>query len=66
MEMSLTLLKIVQYYNRQTYYMYEIGWNSPSGYRAIYSGDDTWADNMEKPPKEACGDDVKRQVVDFM
>lgn len=60
--MGLTLLKIGQVYNRQTYYMYEIGWNSPSGHRAIYSGDD----NMEKPPKEACGDDVKRQVVDFM
>ena len=32
----------------------------------IYSGDDTWADNIKKTLKEACGDDDKRQVVDFM
>lgn len=40
--------------------------NSPSGFRAIYSGDDTWAGNIKKRLKEACGSDVKRQVVEFM
>lgn len=40
--------------------------NSPSGFRAIYSGDDTWAGNIKKCLKEACGSDFKRQVVEFM
>lgn len=46
--------------------MYETGWNSPSGHRAIYSGDDTWSHSIRKALKEACGDNDKRQVVDFM
>lgn len=40
--------------------------NSPSGIRAIYSGDDTWAGNIKNRLKEASGSDVKRQVVEFM
>lgn len=40
--------------------------NSPSGVRAIYSEDDTRAGNIKKRLKEACGSDVKRQVVEFM
>lgn len=40
--------------------------NSPCGHRAIYTGDDTWAGNIKECLKEACGSDVKRQVVDLM
>lgn len=40
--------------------------NSPSGIRAIYSEDDTRAGNIKKRLEEACGSDVKRQVVEFM
>lgn len=51
---------------RQAYCIYKTGCNSPCGHRAIYSGDDTWVDNIKKTLKGACGGNVKRQVVDFM
>lgn len=50
----------------QAHHKYKTGWKRPSSHRAIYSGDDTWASNIKKPLKEACGDNVGRQVVDFM
>ena len=37
-------------------YMYETGWNSPSGLRATYNGDDTRVSNIKKPLEEACGE----------
>ena len=40
--------------------------NSPSGVGTIYSEDDTRAGNIKKRLEEACGSDVKRQVVEFM
>lgn len=67
MEMALKLLKIVSFLEEGVFYcLYETGCNSPGGHGAIYSGDDTWADNIKKPLEEACRGDVKRQVGDFM
>lgn len=66
MEMSLKLRKMVFFLQEAgpTQCMKQDGTN-PGGHGAIYSGDDTWADSIKRRLKEACGDNVKRQVVDF-